>query len=414
MVSMVEQSHARLFPLYVIIFFGFVGYSMMITLFTPLFMYAQKHIISTHTSIEYRIIILGVVLALFPLAQFFGSPILGSLSDRFGRRPILLLSLYIAPICYALIALSLQYHNLILLMIGCLIAGLSQANIIIAQSAIADLAARQHRHRLFGYIYLSASLAYVAGPLLGGKLADSTLVPWFDYDTPFWVVFAFLVITLVWIQLSFHETKTKKETQIDYKDAFVSLFTVFTSKKLRLLYLINFLLYFSIFGFFRCYPMYIVDAFRVDVSTLSEFIAWVAVPIILVNLGVTGALSKRFSPRTLTLWSSWLLGLFMISIVLPSAYNALWVTLFLTSCALALALPSCATLLSLTATSSEQGRVMGNNQALQVAAEALSAFIGGLLASITTPLALIVLALLAFVTALLLMFNRHRLQEQLP
>ena len=130
---------------------------MMITLFTPLFMYAQQGIIPVDSSTGYRVIILGVVLALFPLAQFLSAPILGALSDRFGRRPILLISLYAAPPCYALIAFSLMMPSIVLLMLGSFIAGISQANIVIAQSAIVDIAPREERNRLFGYIYLSAS-----------------------------------------------------------------------------------------------------------------------------------------------------------------------------------------------------------------------------------------------------------------
>jgi hypothetical protein len=81
------------------------------------------------------------------------------------------------------------------------------------------------------------------------------------------------------------------------------------------------------------------------------------------------------------------------------------VTLFLTSGALAICLPACATLLSKAASEMEQGRVMGNNQALQVAAEALSGLIGGLAAAAFVELPLILLGLLAIVAALLLMFD---------
>jgi MFS family permease len=391
-------SLSRIMPLYVVIFFGFVGYSMMITLFTPLFMYAERGIVPLRSSIEYRVIVLGVVLALYPFAQFFGSPILGALSDRFGRKPILVTTLYVAPICYALIAISLTISSLTLLMIGSFFAGLSQANMVISQSAIADIASHEHRGRLFGYTYLSSSLAYVVGPLLAGKCGNDVV--------PFWIVFGCLIATLIWTKIAFKETKLEKEFHIRTHHAFLNLLTIFTAKNLRPIYFVNFLLYFSIFGFFRCYPMYIVDAFHVNVSHLSEFIAWVAIPIILVNLGITGALSKRFSPRFLTFWSALFTGIFMFSIVGPSSVNALWVTLFLTSAGLALALPSSATMLSLAASPSEQGRVMGNNQALLVAAESSSAFIGGLLAAIAINLSLIVLACIACATAGLILWKR--------
>ena len=74
----------------------------------------------------------------------------------------------------------------------------------------------------------------------------------------------------------------------------------------------------------------------------------------------------------------------------------------LSSMALALCLPSCATLLSISTDDASQGRVMGNNQALQVGAESLSGLLGGLLAAITMKLSLIALGLVAIAAALVL------------
>jgi predicted MFS family arabinose efflux permease len=124
------------------------------------------------------------------------------------------------------------------------------------------------------------------------------------------------------------------------------------------LYWLNFFLYLAIFGFFRCYPMYLVDEFHLGVSRVSEFIAWVGVPIVLANVWLTGFLSTRMSVRTLTFWSALLTGVFMVIVVVPRPQRALWVTLFLTSGALALCLPSCATLLSVAASETDQGCVM--------------------------------------------------------
>ncbi len=131
------------------------------------------------------------------------------------------------------------------------------------------------------------------------------------------------------------------------------------------------------------------------------------VPIVIANLWLTSFLSKRFATRTLTVWSGVLTGVLMIVVVIPHPINALWLTLFLTSAALALCLPSCATLLSLAADNHEQGRVMGNNQALQVGAEALSGVIGGLLAAIVVKLSLIVLGAVAILAAILLMLKNQ-------
>lgn len=395
-------------PLYLVIFFGFVGYSLMITVFTPLLLQNKHSMLPAATPMTWRTILLGILLALYPLGQFLGSPLLGILSDRHGRRKILIWSLALTTFFYLIITVSLYFQNLVVLMIGLFLAGLSEGNIVVAQGAIADVAEEQERGRFFGYIYLSASLAYIIGPLAGGSLANPNLVSWFNVATPFQVVCFCLIILLIWISYSFKETldPAAKQEKTTYRELLTSFATIFRASNQRFLFFVNFLFYLSIFGFFRCYPMYLVDEFHMQVGQLSQFIAWVAVPIILSNLWLTGFLSQRYSPRNITIISAAFIGFFMIVIVIPNTINALWVTLFLTSMALAICLPACATMLSVSTASNEQGKVMGNNQSLQVLAESLSGVLGGLLAAIMIKLSLILLAVIAFGGALLLFLNK--------
>ncbi|WP_157737137.1 MFS transporter [Legionella lansingensis] len=379
----------------------------MITVFTPMLLHAQGDLLSTKTSMTWRTILLGILLALYPLGQFIGSPVLGALSDHYGRRKILIFSLSLTIFFYFLITLSLYLQNLILLMSSLFLAGLSESNIVVAQGAIADVAEEKERGRLFGYIYLSASSAYVIGPLVGGILANPKLIPWFNDATPFAAICICLIILLMWVSYYFKETLNLQMNQekIAYLKLLTNFFTIFRANDIRFLFLINFLLYLAIFGFFRCYPMYLVDEFHMQVGQLSQFIAWVAVPIILGNIWLTGFLAQRYLPRNMTIVSAALTGMFMILIVIPNEMNFLWITLFLTSLALAVCLPACATLLSVSAPNEEQGKVMGNNQSLQVLAESLSGVIGGLLAAIIVKLSLIVLAITALFSALLLYIN---------
>lgn len=404
-----QRSLSTLLPLYVVVFAGFVGYSLMITVFTPMLLRSDSPMIAAGDPMAKRTVLLGFLLCLYPLGQFVGSPVMGSLSDRFGRKPVLLVSLSVTTVCYGFIAYALQAGNLALLASASLIAGLAEANIVTAQSAIADVAPPAERNRLFGYIYMSVSGAYIIGPLVGGKLADSHLVSWFNYSTPFWMTFLLLAFTTIAVAMLFSETHSPSNAgAVSVARAFTTIAGVFTDRKLRALYWFNFLFYLAIFGFFRSYPMYLVDQYHLGVSRMSEFVAWVGVPIVLANLWLTSYLSARFSTRRLAVVSGLLTGVLMIIVVLPRAQSALWVTLFAVSAALAICLPSCATLLSSAAPDSEQGRVMGNNQALQVGAEALSGVVGGLLAAIVVKLSLIVLGLVAILAALLLAWHRAR------
>lgn len=382
----------RLAPLYLVVFVGFLGYSLMIAVFTPMMLRDDNGMLPMSSSLAQRSVVLGVLLALYPLGQFLGSPILGALSDRYGRRPVLLGSLSAATVLYAVIASALATQSLALLMVASFFAGLFEANVVIAQGAIADTASHEDRQRLFGYIYLSASLAYVVGPLGGGKLADRSLASWFNYQTPYWAVAILLLAVLVGIFLGFKETHRPTGERSGYLRAFTNLAQVITDRRLRPLYLVNFVFYLAIFGFFRVYPMYLVDRFHMSVGRVSEFIAWVAVPIVVANLWLVGALSKRLRPRRLAIISALATGVLMAVIVLPSSQTALWFTLGSTALALAICLPSCAAMLSLAADDSMQGAVMGNNQSMQVGAESLCGVLGGVLAAVAIELPLLMFA----------------------
>ncbi len=137
----------RVLPLYLVVFAGFVGYSLMIAIFTPLMLRPDGGMLPRSDGTSTRTIALGILLALYPLAQFLGAPIIGALSDRHGRRPTLLVSLAACAACYALIAVAVGTRTFGLLLLACFLAGLSEANISVAQSAIADIAPASERSR---------------------------------------------------------------------------------------------------------------------------------------------------------------------------------------------------------------------------------------------------------------------------
>ena len=77
-----------LISVYLVIFFGFLGYSLSITVFTPMLLGHNSFFHDNTFLYNNRSLILGVLLCLYPLGQFISSPILGSLSDKYGRKPV--------------------------------------------------------------------------------------------------------------------------------------------------------------------------------------------------------------------------------------------------------------------------------------------------------------------------------------
>ncbi len=107
----------------------------------------------------------GILMALYAVMQFFCSPILGSLSDRFGRRPVLLLSLAGAAIDYLVMFFA---PSMAILYVGRIIAGITGANIAVATAYIADVTPEASRPKAYGYMNACFGLGFVIGPAIGG------------------------------------------------------------------------------------------------------------------------------------------------------------------------------------------------------------------------------------------------------
>jgi len=107
----------------------------------------------------------GYFLSAYALMQFLFSPILGALSDRFGRRPVLLVSLAGAAIDYTVMALT---RSLLVLYVGRIVAGITGANMAVATAYLADISDEAERAKRFGYMNACFGIGFVAGPLIGG------------------------------------------------------------------------------------------------------------------------------------------------------------------------------------------------------------------------------------------------------
>lgn len=114
-------------------------------------------------------LLLGIMLALYSACQFLCSPILGVLSDRFGRRPVLLVSLAGAAIDYLVMALA---PHLWMLVIGRAIAGITSANMAVATAYITDITTEEERAKRFGLFHAMFGVGFIIGPVIGGILGD--------------------------------------------------------------------------------------------------------------------------------------------------------------------------------------------------------------------------------------------------
>lgn len=143
----------------------------------------------------------GLLSTSFAVMQFLFGPVIGSLSDRFGRRPVLLTSLAVLAVDYVVMALA---PTILLLLVARIIAGIAAATHSTAAAYIADISAPEDRGRRFGLIGAGFGVGFVLGPLIGGLLAT------YDTRAPFWAAAALAGANLIFGALVLPESVTDR------------------------------------------------------------------------------------------------------------------------------------------------------------------------------------------------------------
>src|ERR671911_570506 len=144
-------------------------------------------------------LVIGVLFASFSLAQLIASPLLGELSDRWGRRPVLILSLIGTAVSFAMLAVA---QSLAMLFIARIVDGLSGGNITTARAYIADVTTEEERPRAYGFLGAAFGLGFIIGPALGGAFSV------ISYTAPIWaataITIAATVLAWVWLPETVH------------------------------------------------------------------------------------------------------------------------------------------------------------------------------------------------------------------
>ncbi|MBF13672.1 MAG: hypothetical protein CMF46_04860 [Legionellales bacterium] len=400
----------QLLPTYIIIFLADLGKSIGIVILAPL---VGDNLLNLGPYWQENMGLLsGILMALYPTGQIIGTNLIGHLSDHYGRRPTLLVTMLIAPAAFLSIALMIEYQSLTGLMICLIVTGFCEGNITIAHSMIADLIEAKERQRYFGYIHIATSLSFIVGPLLFTPvswLAKTTIQ---QYTIPFYgialICAANFPLALIYLKES-NQSKIKLANQNDF---FTALKSIMADKKLKLLLYFNAAVYFTIMGFFRYYPIYAVEYFNFSIQDLSLLIAACASVILLANLGLNAALARLYSPRILANVSMFGMCLGLTCLSQTKQIELFIMELMVISLMIAICLPCCHTLLSRQAQTNQQGKVMGLNQSIVVLTTAISSVFCGILFEYHVTLPLIALCLTGSLSCLLLSKSQHRTQLQ--
>ncbi|MCB1110142.1 MAG: MFS transporter [Chlamydiia bacterium] len=368
----------RVLPVFTVLFLGYLGFALAQPLFPPLFLEAEHAFLPTSMGTGMRRILLGILFAMYPAGQFLGAPILGKLSDKYGRRPILLMSLLAVIPAFISSAFSVLYTLPTLLFVSRFFSGLLEGNIVIAQAAVADISEdTKTKTKNFGWIVSLSSTAFFFGPLIGGKLADSTVISWFHYDTPFWCAGILTLIGYFVVFALFKETHPPDhEVEISPSTIVRTFSEGFKMKALRITYTANLFVFLAMFFFLNFYSAYLVNRFGFSFSLLGEVSAYLSIPFIISPL-FFGLFAKWWTSRQAMRLGSLCICISFLIFVIPPSPWALLATLLPVGFFLAMGFVFPALMVSDAVSKKLQGQSLGTNQSLQVFGEAATALVGG-------------------------------------
>lgn len=345
-------------------------------------------------------IMFGFLIAVYPVMQFFATPVLGQLSDRYGRKPVLALSLAGTALGYALFATGIVIRNLPLLFVARALDGITGGNLSVAQASIADVTKPEDRTKNFGLIGAAFGVGFIIGPFLGGVLADSSVLPWFSASTPFWFAALLAAANTTQVVLQFDETnKHIRQFRMQFFKGAANIARAYAMPELRTIFLTSF--FFNAgFGFFiSFFGLYLIQKFNFNEARIGNFFAWVGVCVIFTQIFTTRRVAAKFTESQVLKVT--LLGVSCVMLLYLAVPSPGWLFAVapISSTFNGLSMANMGGLLSRSVAPQVQGEILGIGSSIQALANSLPPLIGGFFAASFAPSAPVLAAGLTMLLA---------------
>jgi MFS transporter, DHA1 family, tetracycline resistance protein len=263
-----------LFVIFLTIFVNLVGFGIIIPLLP---FYARTFGASPF--------VIGLLFASFSLSQLVASPLLGELSDRWGRRPVLILSLVGTVVSFVMLALA---HNLAMLFAARIVDGLSGGNITTARAYIADITTEENRAKAFGMLGAAFGLGFIVGPALSAAFSH------ISYTAPIWAAASITVVAVAlawfWLPETVHRVAAGRAP-------WRALADLWGRANLRVLFSVDFLYWLAFAVYQTTFALFGAQRFGFDAAKTGYLLSAFGVLAVVVQGGLVAPIVRRLGEK---------------------------------------------------------------------------------------------------------------------
>jgi MFS transporter, DHA1 family, tetracycline resistance protein len=375
-----NKNHLILSSLFLIIFFDYFSLGLIYPIFTSLVFLGNGGIIPLEASEFYKNATYSLLITLFPFAKFFGAPVLGKLSDQYGCRKLLIMSLVGTVVALMICTVGIFYSSLSALFFGRLVGGLIGGKTALIYAFIAKLSNSQQKVRNFALIQLASGIGFSSGPYISSLVSKSAypllVGPLFPFILA--IVSGSIGLFLLFLILP------KDSLELNITPSADSLFSnllhlwkAFNLASLRPYLLILFLMVSSNLVFIQFIGPFALESYNVNVETINYIYSYIGIAFAIGHLCFTRPLANYFSPERALLGSLTCMIIFLILLLMSTGSQALYVLTFLIMIACAVANTNAISLVSNQRSTEKQGEIMGIAVSIICCAEFLPALILG-------------------------------------
>jgi multidrug resistance protein len=304
--------------------------------------------------------------------NFVFAPVLGTLSDRVGRRPVLLITIVIAMVGHLLFSFS---SSLLLLFIARMIAGIGSANISVANAYISDVTPPEGRAKAMGLIGAAFGLGFVFGPPVGGYIYEHLSFEYIGYLT---AALCLVNFVLAWVYLPESIKERNTENKFNFKNIVGGLIEAGINPKVNKFFVLFFIVIIAFSMMQSTVTLLFADRYGLNAAEGSYMFAYVGFLMAIVQAGFIGFFSRRLGESKLLLIGSIVMGIGLTLI----PFGPFWLQFIyfaLIAVSNGMIGPAINSLISKNADPTKLGQIMGANQSFGSLSRGIGPVIAGML-----------------------------------